>query len=144
MPVYAVDDLSLFLADFGVDYQGPLGGVFRGLLDQPDQVFGSDPGVLSTEWVLTARTDELQLAGIADPNRTTRGQLEWNANPSTPMYESDDGDAPMYDPDKDMRKFVSYKVRLTVDGASFEVREVRKLDDGAFSQVLMSRVKANG
>lgn len=52
-------DLDVFLADFGVDVIGPLGVAFRGILDQPDQIFDADMRIISTEYQLTFKTSAI-------------------------------------------------------------------------------------
>lgn len=88
------EDLSLFLADFGVTCTA--GAVTAtGILDMPSQIISGDM-VLSTDYSLTARAADF-------------GGLLF-------------GDG------------------ITVDGVNYQVREVRKLDDGAFCEIGLQRL----
>lgn len=88
------EDLSLFLADFGLPVTaGAVTGV--GILDMPSQVV-ADGMVLTTDYTLTARY--VDFGGL--------------------LY----GDG------------------LTVDGVNYQVREVRRLDDGAFVEIALMKL----
>jgi hypothetical protein len=88
------EDLSLFLADFGVTVtSGAVSGV--GVLDMPSQIISGDM-VLSTDYTLTCRAADF-------------GGL---------LY----GDG------------------ITVDGVNYQVRETRKVDDGAFVEIALQRL----
>jgi len=54
-------DSDVFLADFSVDVVGPSDVSFKGILDQPDQVFGDDMRVVSTEYELVFKTSAVAL-----------------------------------------------------------------------------------
>ena len=88
------EDLSLFLADFGVSCTaGAISAL--GILDMPSQIISGDM-VLSTDYSLTARTADF-------------GGLLF-------------GDG------------------ITVDGVNYQVREVRRLDDGAFVEIALMKL----
>jgi hypothetical protein len=86
------EDLSVFLADFGVSCTSGTTSAM-GILDMPGQVI-ADGMVINTDYTLTARTADF-------------GGL---------LY----GDG------------------ITVDGSSYQVREVRKLDDGSMVEILLT------
>ena len=54
-------DQDAFLADFGVSVTGPSSVVFTGILDSPDQIFGDDMRIVSTEYELTYKTSAITL-----------------------------------------------------------------------------------
>jgi hypothetical protein len=88
------EDLSLFLADFGVTVtSGAVTGL--GILDMPSQVVAGDM-VITTDYRLTARTSEF--GGLI------------------------------------------YGAAITVDGVNYQVREAMKIDDGEFSELMLTRV----
>jgi hypothetical protein len=92
--VALTEDLSLFLADFGVSCTaGAISAL--GILDMPSQIISGDM-VLSTDYSLTARTADF-------------GGLLF-------------GDG------------------ITVDGVNYQVREVRRLDDGAFVEIALMKL----
>lgn len=68
------EDLSPYLADFGVAVTGPSTSSGLGILDQPDRIFNDAVGIISTEYLLTIRTsdfpqlkdgDSMTVAGVA-------------------------------------------------------------------------------
>ena len=98
MSVFGSADLDLFIADMGVDCAGPA-GPFRALFDRADEIIDvGSAGEISADYVLTARTDALQIAGVTSTSR-------------------------------------DYGIPVTVDGTGYRVRQVRAIDDGAFSYV---------
>jgi hypothetical protein len=88
------EDLSLFLADFGVTVtSGAVSGM--GILDMPSQIV-ADGMVLTTDYRLTVRTSEF--GGLI------------------------------------------YGAAVTVDGVSYQVREAMKIDDGNFTELMLTRL----
>ena len=88
------EDLSLFLADFGVTVtSGAVSGM--GILDMPSQVV-ADGMVLTTDYKLTVRTSEF--GGLI------------------------------------------YGAPVTVDGVNYQVREAMKVDDGAMTELMLTRL----
>jgi hypothetical protein len=88
------EDLSVFLADFGVSCtSGSITAL--GILDQPGQIL-ADGMVITTDYQLTAKANDF-------------GGL---------LY----GDA------------------ITVDGTYYQVRETRKIDDGALVEIFLSKL----
>lgn len=88
------EDLSLFLADFGVSCtSGAITAL--GILDMPSQIISGDM-VLSTDYALTCRAADFGGLVYGDP--------------------------------------------ITVGGVAYQVREVRKLDDGAFCEVALTKL----
>ena len=88
------ENLSLFLADFGVTVtSGAVTGL--GILDMPGQVVAGDM-IITTDYRLTVKTSEF-------------GGLIYGAG-------------------------------VTVDGINYQVREAMKIDDGEFSDLMLTRV----
>jgi hypothetical protein len=88
------EDLSLFLADFGVTVtSGAVSGM--GILDMPSQIV-ADGMVLTTDYRLTVRTSEF--GGLI------------------------------------------YGAAVTVDGVNYQVREAMKIDDGQFTELMLTRL----
>lgn len=88
------EDLSLFLADFGVTVtSGAVSGM--GILDMPSQIV-ADGMVLTTDYKLTVRTSEF--GGLI------------------------------------------YGAAVTVDGVNYQVREAMKIDDGQFTELMLTRL----
>jgi hypothetical protein len=88
------EDLSMFLADFGVTVtSGAVSGM--GILDMPSQVV-ADGMVLTTDYRLTVKTSEF-------------GGLIYGAG-------------------------------VTVDGVNYQVREAMKIDDGQFTELMLTRL----
>lgn len=88
------EDLSLFLADFGVTVtSGAVSGM--GILDMPSQIV-ADGMVLTTDYRLTVRTSEF--GGLI------------------------------------------YGAPVTVDGVNYQVREAMKIDDGQFTELMLTRL----
>lgn len=88
------EDLSLFLADFGVTVtSGAVSGM--GILDMPSQIV-ADGMVLTTDYKLTVRTSEF--GGLI------------------------------------------YGAPVTVDGVNYQVREAIKVDDGQFTELMLTRL----
>jgi hypothetical protein len=88
------EDLSLFLADFGVTVtSGAVSGM--GILDMPSQIV-ADGMVLTTDYKLTVRTSEF--GGLI------------------------------------------YGAAVTVDGVNYQVREAMKVDDGQFTELMLTRL----
>lgn len=89
-----IEDLSLFLADFGVTVtSGAVSGM--GILDMPSQVV-ADGMVLTTDYKLTVRTSDF--GGLI------------------------------------------YGAAVTVDGVNYQVREALKVDDGNFTELMLTRL----
>lgn len=55
-------DLDVFLAEFGVNVTGPQSVSFIGILDQPDQIIGTDVRIVNTEYELTFKTSAAALS----------------------------------------------------------------------------------
>lgn len=88
------EDLSMFLADFGVTVtSGAVSGM--GILDMPSEVV-ADGMVLTTDYKVTVRTSEF-------------GGLIYGAG-------------------------------VTVDGVTYQVREALKVDDGNFTELMLTRL----
>jgi hypothetical protein len=88
------EDLSMFLADFGVTVtSGAVSGM--GILDMPSQIV-ADGMVLTTDYRLTVKTSEF-------------GGLIYGAG-------------------------------VTVDGVNYQVREAMKIDDGQFTELMLTRL----
>ena len=88
------EDLSMFLADFGVTVtSGAVSGM--GILDMPSQVV-ADGMVLTTDYKVTVRTSEF--GGLI------------------------------------------YGAAVTVDGVNYQVREALKIDDGNFTELMLTRL----
>lgn len=88
------EDLSIFLADFGVTVtSGAVSGM--GILDMPSQVV-ADGMVLTTDYKLTVRTSDF--GGLI------------------------------------------YGAAVTVDGVNYQVREALKVDDGNFTELMLTRL----
>lgn len=60
------ENLDVFFADFGVDVVGPSPAAGKGILDQPDHVFGDDMRVASTEYLLTVKTSDFPSLKFGD------------------------------------------------------------------------------
>jgi hypothetical protein len=90
----AMEDLDLFLVDFGVPVtSGGVSGV--GILDMPSEIV-ADGVVLTTDYKVTVKTS--QFGGLI------------------------------------------YGAGVTVDGVNYQVREAMKIDDGNFTDLMLTRV----
>ena len=112
------DTLNVYLSDFGVSCQIGSGTAFTGILDEPTDVIG---GGLATsfEYLLTSKTTDVTSA----------------SNLIDDLIENIDSVHNFDNLGK-----ISRGTTISVDSINYTVREKLLIDDGSFTQLLLTKV----